>query len=99
MNSTDTAAYIAGAVAGIAGLLAFLVLHALWIVPIWFILPVGLLVAGGLLAARAIWASSGLVFIPFGLCYLWLIAISIVLIRRAGAAENAHRVSQGLVIP
>jgi hypothetical protein len=33
--------------AGIAGLLAFLVLHALWIVPIWFILPVGLLVAGG----------------------------------------------------
>jgi hypothetical protein len=47
MNHTDTAAYIAGAVAGIAGLLAFLVLHALWIVPIWFILPLGLLVAGG----------------------------------------------------
>jgi len=50
MNRTDTAAYIAGVVAGTAGLLAFLVLHALWIVPIWFILPVGLLVAsiGGL---------------------------------------------------
>jgi xanthosine utilization system XapX-like protein len=47
MNHTDTAAYIAGAVAGIAGLLAFLALHALWIVPIWFILPVGLLIAGG----------------------------------------------------
>jgi hypothetical protein len=47
MNQFDTAAYIAGAVAGIAGLLAFLVLHALWIVPIWFILPIGLLVAGG----------------------------------------------------
>jgi hypothetical protein len=47
MNQIDTAAYIAGAVAGIAGLLAFLVLHALWIVPIWFILPIGLLVAGG----------------------------------------------------
>ena len=47
MNQIDTAAYIAGAVAGVAGLLAFLVLHALWIVPIWFILPIGLLVAGG----------------------------------------------------
>src|SRR5262245_22163190 len=47
MNYTDTAAHIAGILAGIAGLLAFLVLHALWIVPIWFILPIGLLVAGG----------------------------------------------------
>jgi hypothetical protein len=47
MNYTDMAAPIAGVLAGIAGLLAFLVLHALWIVPIWFILPVGLLVAGG----------------------------------------------------
>jgi hypothetical protein len=46
MNHIDRAAGIAGAVAGIAGLLAFLMLHALWIVPIWFILPVGLLVAG-----------------------------------------------------
>ena len=48
----------------------------------------GVLIAGGLLAARAIWASSGLVFIPFGLCYVWLIAISIVLIRRARASEQ-----------
>src|SRR5215207_5887669 len=47
MNRTDSAAFIADAVAGVAGLLAFLVLHALWIVPIWFILPAGLLVAGG----------------------------------------------------
>ena len=46
MYRTDKAVLIAGALAGIAGLLAFLVLHALWIVPIWFILPVGLLVAG-----------------------------------------------------
>ena len=43
----------------------------------------GVLIAGGLLAARAVWASSGLVFVPFGLFYLWLIAISIVLIRGA----------------
>jgi len=50
MNHTDTTARIAGVVAGIAGLLAFLVIHALWIVPIWFILPIGLVVAsaGGL---------------------------------------------------
>lgn len=47
MNHTATAAYIAGAAAGTVGLLTFLALHALWIIPIWFILPVGLLVAGG----------------------------------------------------
>jgi len=59
----------------------------------------GVLIAGGLLAARAVWASSGLVFIPFGLCYLWLFAISIVLIRRARASENPQRETQGLIVP
>jgi len=53
----------------------------------------------GLLAARAVWASSWLVFIPFGLCYLWLIAISIVLIGRARAVENPQRAAQGLSVP
>ena len=47
MHRTDTAALFAGAVAGLSGLLVFLVIHALWIVPIWPILPVGLLLAGG----------------------------------------------------
>jgi hypothetical protein len=47
MHRTDRDALVAGAVAGLAGLLAFLLLHALWIVPIWPILPVGLLLAGG----------------------------------------------------
>jgi hypothetical protein len=56
----------------------------------------GVLIAGGLLAARAVWASSGLVFVPFGLCYLWLIAISIVLIRRA--SENPQRAAHGLIV-
>jgi hypothetical protein len=44
------AALLAGVIAGLVGLLSFLVVHALWIMPIWFILPVGLLVAvaGGL---------------------------------------------------
>lgn len=40
MKRIHTAALIAGILAGIAGLLVFLALHALWIVPIWFILPV-----------------------------------------------------------
>ena len=41
---------IAGVLSGIAGMFAFLVLHQLWIMPIWFILPMGLLFAvlGGL---------------------------------------------------
>jgi hypothetical protein len=46
MHRTDSAALVSGAVAGLAGLLAFLLIHAFWIVPIWFILPVGLLLAG-----------------------------------------------------
>ena len=46
MNRADSAALIAGASAGVAGLLVFLILHALWIVPIWPILPAGLLIAG-----------------------------------------------------
>lgn len=41
---------IAGMASGIAGLLFFLIIHHLWIRPIWFILPLGLAVAlaGGL---------------------------------------------------
>jgi membrane associated rhomboid family serine protease len=38
-------ALISGMLAGVAGLLTFLTVHALWIMPIWFILPMGLLVA------------------------------------------------------
>lgn len=44
-RNESRAAIIAGVAAGVAGLLTFLVIHALWIVPIWFILPFGLLVA------------------------------------------------------
>ncbi len=41
---------LAGMLAGVAGLLAFLVIHHFWIKPIWFILPPGLMIAllGGL---------------------------------------------------
>lgn len=48
--SNEKAPLIAGMLAGAAGLLAFLVIHHLWIKPIWFILPLGLVIAviGGL---------------------------------------------------
>ena len=44
------ASLFSGVLAGVAGLLVFLVIHHLWIMPIWFILPFGLLIAaiGGL---------------------------------------------------
>lgn len=41
------AARLAGAVAGLAGLGTFLVLHHAWITPIWFIAPVGAAIAAG----------------------------------------------------
>lgn len=45
----------------------------------------GLATAIGLLIARAFWAApSGAVFLPYVLFWLWLIATSIILIRRAG---------------
>jgi hypothetical protein len=37
---------LAGSAAGIAGLAVFLVLHHLWIVPIWFVAPLGSVMAG-----------------------------------------------------
>lgn len=42
----DIKPLLPGFLAGVAGLLAFLILHALLIAPIWFILPVGLVIAG-----------------------------------------------------
>jgi len=58
MNSMNTA-LMAGVLAGIAGMLVFLVIHHLWIMPIWFILPMGLMIAviGGLAVG---WAYSEL---------------------------------------
>lgn len=48
--SNRKASLIAGMSAGVTGLLVFLVIHHLWIKPIWFILPIGLVIAaiGGL---------------------------------------------------
>ena len=53
------ASMIAGVLAGVAGLMVFLVIHHFWIKPIWFILPIGLVMAvlGGLAVG---WAYSEL---------------------------------------
>lgn len=43
----------------------------------------GAVIAIGLLAARAVWAApTGTVFIPYALFWLWMIATSVVLLRR-----------------
>jgi hypothetical protein len=54
-NPQTRAALISGALSGITGLLVFLVIHAMWIMPIWFILPIGMVVAvaGGLAVGLA----------------------------------------------
>lgn len=44
----------------------------------WF----ALILALGLLVSRAFWAVSGVVFVPYILFWLWLIIVSIVLMRR-----------------
>jgi hypothetical protein len=46
----------------------------------------GLAIALGLVVARAFWERSGITFMPYGLFWLWLIAASVVLMRRAGDA-------------
>jgi hypothetical protein len=46
-----------------------------------------IIVAIGLLAGRFIWTSQA-AFIPWVLFWLWLIVISVVLIRRAGKSES-----------
>ena len=47
----------AGAIAGVGGLAVFLVLHHLWIVPIWFIAPVGAVMAA--IGGAAVGAAYG----------------------------------------
>lgn len=50
----------------------------------------GLADAVGLLIVRAIWASeSGVVFLPYVLFWVWLIAASVVLMRRVGVSSPA----------
>jgi hypothetical protein len=46
-DTDPEAARMAGALAGLAGVAAFLVIHHFWITPIWFIAPIGALMAAG----------------------------------------------------
>lgn len=54
-RGTGSAVRVPGALSGTAGLLVFLVLHHVWIVPIWFVAPIGwpIAVAGGMAVAWA----------------------------------------------
>ena len=54
-NRKSIDSLVPGVASGLAGLLTFLVLHHLWIVPIWFILPIGVVVAalGGVAVHRS----------------------------------------------
>jgi membrane associated rhomboid family serine protease len=90
--SNRKASLIAGLLAGITGLLVFLVIHHLWIKPIWFILPLGLVIAaaGGLAAG---WAYSELLpglprrpWTIFALASLWP--------QRSSLPSFDHRFSQ-----
>lgn len=38
---------ISGVMSGLISLLVFMVVHAIWITPIWFVLPLGVVLAGG----------------------------------------------------
>jgi hypothetical protein len=55
MEIEQNPALVAGALAGVAGLVVFLIIHHIWIQPIWFILPFGLVIAalGGLAVGRS----------------------------------------------
>lgn len=52
----------------------------------WF----GLSIAAGLLIARAFWATGGLVFLPYVLFWAWLIAASVLLMRRSAQQAKAE---------
>ena len=56
-SGTTRGAALAGVLAGISGLITFLILHALWIVPIWFIAPLGLVMASA--AGAVVGAAYG----------------------------------------
>lgn len=58
----------------------------------WF----GLVTGTALLIGRAFWdLPSGSIFVPYILFYIWLIAASIVLIRRAGSSAAPEKMAVG----
>ena len=60
MDKYRSAALISGFLSGLSGLVVFLVVHAWWIVPIWFVVPIGVPIAGlGGLAVGWAYAELG----------------------------------------
>lgn len=61
-----------GIIAGLVGLAVFLVLHAVWIVPIWYVVPIGI-PAAAIGGAAAGWAFTHVgPTLPRGLVARWL---------------------------
>ncbi len=81
--------------AGCAGLVVFLLLHALWILPIWFILPIGLPIAavGGL----AVGWGYGEVR-PRLRGAPWTVPVFVGLIAAILAPANARAISRSRVV-
>lgn len=89
-------ALLAGAAAAAAGLMVFLVVHDLWIVPIWFILPIGLPIAVGAGLAMG-WAYHELLpHLPrrTGAVPKELAIMGLVMVVSAVVLVEAHRVLQ-----
>jgi len=53
----------------------------------------GIVSAIGLLAVRAVWSTTELWFLPFVLFYVWLVAVSLTLVRRAEAPAHATSIA------
>lgn len=66
------ATWIPGVAAGLAGFAVFLVLHAVWIIPIWFVAPLGLII-GSLGGVAVNWAYLHVEsHLPAGYIYRWV---------------------------
>jgi hypothetical protein len=87
--SDKKASLLAGALAGVTGLIVFLVIHNFWIMPIWFILPIGLIISvlGGLAVGRAyVELLPNLPPRPWSI-FLWMGLICIILLPSIILAE------------
>lgn len=79
-GSVPGTAFLPGIAAGMAGFTSFLILHAIWIVPIWFVAPVGLVIAvlGGVAVS---WAYLHVKpSLPVGITRRWLAVAGAVVI-------------------
>jgi len=98
-----TAAIRAGVLAGLAGLATFLVIHHVWIVPIWFVVPAGVLIAGlGGAAVGATYAElvpsaprTGWAVVSVFGCAVLVLVPAIVVAELSGPLDAADRDGDG----